>query len=210
MKPIVVQDDVALVAVVNNWLQNALLSSSLKTVQLPAGSTPISLYKSWTSQPPDFLKEILNEVIFQQVDDVLTGPKAGLFKTFFERHLPTYTQRFQPLSNAPLTPDIAILGVGVNGHLAFHEPEVNFNFNYGCVKLSPVTCESLSLSSPTWGISYGAGHFLNCPSLLIIAKGKNKKTIVTKALTEEIPTSPFSYILKTHPNCCLVIDEGTF
>ena len=204
MNLIVAQDDVDFISNLNSWLQQSLLNSVNKNVQLPAGQTPEGLYKNWELERPSFL----NGLLFQQVDDVLTGPKAGYFKSFFATHLPSYSEQFLPLGDAPVLPNIAILGVGINGHLAFHEPEINFNFNYGCVKLSASTCENLNLKSPTWGISYGAGHFLKCHSLLIIAKGKNKKDMVQKALTEKYPTSAFSYILKSHPNCTLVVDQA--
>src|SRR3989344_2611554 len=153
MKLIAVQDDVELVSIVNNWIEASLKNSdsNQKIIQLPAGSTPLSLYKSWENEQPAFL----NNAVFQQVDDVLTGPKSSCFKLFFAEHLPSYQQQFLPLSDSPVKPNIVILGVGVNGHLAFHEPEINFNFNYGCVKLSPATCKNLNLSEPTWGLSYG-------------------------------------------------------
>lgn len=202
MNTIAVQDDVELVLTVNHWLKQCLINlEGRKIIQLPAGGTPQSLYTSWEKDRPVFL----NDVFFQQVDDVLTGPKSGCFKLFFDEYLPSYRNQFLPLSDSPLAPSPAILGVGPNGHLAFHEPEISFNFNYGCVRLSASTRESLNLSAETWGLSYGAGHFLRCPAVLIIAKGKNKKPIVQKALAEKIASSPFSYILKEHSNCTLII-----
>ncbi len=203
MNRIIVQDEAGLVMAVNNWLQKSLLNSTQKIIQLPAGNTPRYLYQSWEQSRPEFL----NNVIFQQVDDVLDGPKAGCFKLFFEEHLPSYKNQFLPLTDTPTAPNIAILGVGANGHLAFHEPKINFSFNYGCVMLSPTTCQNLNLTPPSWGISYGAGHFLQCHSVLIIAKGKNKKAIVETALQEKNPSSAFSYILKSHHNCSLILDQ---
>lgn len=205
MKLITVQDDVELISNVNTWLRTSLQSSdsNQKIVQLPAGNTPLSLYKSWESERPDFL----DDVTFQQVDDVLTGPKSSCFKLFFKEHLPSYQQQFLPLSDSPVKPNIVILGVGANGHLAFHEPEINFNFNYGCVLLSPTTCKNLNLIEPTWGISYGVGHFMQCHSVLIIVKGENKKAIVQQALTEKTPTTPFSYVLKHHLGCKVLFLE---
>lgn len=203
MKLIHVQDDVELVVNTNYWLKQNLLSSKKKVVLLPAGGTPIAIYRNWESEHPDFL----NNIQFQQIDDILTGPKAGYFKTFFEQHLPFYSDQMIPLADEPLTPTVAILGVGLNGHLAFHEPEINFNFNYGCVKLSDVSCQSLALDQATWGLSYGLAHFMKCPAVLVIAKGQNKKDIVEKSLTEAVPSSPFSYLLKKHPHCTLILDQ---
>lgn len=205
MNTISVQDDAELIANVNSWLESSIArsDSAQKIIQLPAGQTPLALYKSWEQKRPGFL----NQLLFQQVDDVLTGPKEGCFKLFFEEHLPSYQKQFLPLSNSPIAPGIAILGVGTNGHLAFHEPEINLNLNFGCVRLSTSTCESLKINEPAWGVTYGAAHFLRCSSVMIIAKGSSKKAILETALNEKIPTSPLSYILKSHRNCSLVIDR---
>lgn len=205
MNTISVQDDAELNNQVNTWLHLALknIGAHNKIVQLPAGNTPLSLYKSWEATPPEFL----NDILFQQVDDVLTGPKSGCFRKFFEENLPSFQNQFLPLASAPITPGIAILGVGPNGHLAFHEPDISLSLNYGCVRLSASTCDGLGITEPTWGITYGAAHFLKCPALLIIAKGKNKKTILDKALTETSPSSPLSFILKSHRNCTLIIEQ---
>lgn len=205
MNIISVQGDDELIYKVNTWLEHSLsnINSGQKIVLLPAGNTPQTLYKSWERSPPAFL----NGILFQQVDDVLTGPKSGCFKLFFDEQLPSYHKQFLPLTDSPLAPGVAVLGVGPNGHLAFHEPEVSLSFNYGCVRLSGSTCESLNISEPTWGITYGAAHFMQCPSLMIIAKGQNKKAILEKALNEIIPSSPFSFVLKSHPNCTLIIEQ---
>lgn len=212
MNHILAQDDVEFISSASHWLKTALTDSQPNshqtahqianqiTVQLPAGSTPKSLYHYWESTRPDYLQK----VHFQQLDDVLTGPKKDHFKLFFQQHLPSYVNQFIPLANSPITPGIAILGVGLNGHLAFHEPEINFNFNYGCVKLSTSTCKNLGLAEPTWGLSYGVAHFMQCQAVLILAKGENKKAIVQKALQESTASSPLSYVLKSHANCTLL------
>lgn len=201
MNIISVQDDAELIESANTWTEASL--SNQKILQLPAGNTPMALYRSWEASRPDFL----NGVMFQQVDDVLTGPKSGCFRSFFKEQLPSYQKQFMSLSDNPLEPGLAILGVGINGHLAFHEPEINMSLNYGCVQLSDSTCASLGVTGPTWGLTYGAGHFIRCKALLIIAKGKNKKAVLETALTETEPTSPLSYILKSHSNCTLIIDR---
>lgn len=205
MNIISVQDDAELIDSANAWTVAYVTSitSPQRILQLPAGNTPVALYRSWELTRPDFL----NGLLFQQVDEVLTGPKSGCFRSFFNTHLPSYQKQFLPMTDTPISPGTAILGIGVNGHLAFHEPEISMNFNYGCVQLSESTCEGLGVPGPTWGLSYGAGHFARCSALLIIAKGKSKKPILDKAMTEKVPTSPFSYILKTHSNCTLIVDR---
>lgn len=187
---------------INEWLKKGLDPDSKQNLLLPAGKTPVDLYQNWETTKPEFLKFYT----FQQLDDVLTGPQAGIFKKFFCEHLPSFQKQFQDLSVEPLKAQQAILGVGTNGHLAFHEPEIDFSFNYGCVRLSEETCRNLKLTDPTWGLSYGAGHFMNCSSVLIIATGENKKNIIEKSLEESSPSTPFSYLLKNHIDCTFITD----
>lgn len=206
MKLVVVQDDVELIGYVNQWLQQYLANLNIKNILLPAGSTPINIYKNWEALHPEFLKTAQ----FQQLDEIITGPKAGYFKTFFKKHLPTYFSQFTELAAEAQKPGLALLGVGLNGHLAFHEPEINHNLNYGCVKLSEITCKSLQIDEPTWGLTYGAAHFIKCPAVLIVANGSSKKEIVRRALSETEASSAFSYILKMHPNCTLLVDKNSY
>lgn len=191
-----------LIAHINDWLQKDLDQQVTENLLLPAGKTPIELYQNWESVKPSFLKNYR----FQQLDDVLTGSQAGLFKKFFQQHLPSYQNQFQDLSADAVKTDRALLGVGTNGHLAFHEPGISFNFNYGCIKLSTETCQNLKLEESTWGLSYGAGHFMKCSSVLIIATGEHKKTIVEKSLAEAEPSTPFSFLLKNHIDCTFITD----
>lgn len=61
----------------NQWIQNH--SSPGDLIHLPAGSTPIPIYKQWEKMRPEFL----NSLRFQQVDEVITGNRKGLFENFF-------------------------------------------------------------------------------------------------------------------------------
>ena len=140
----------------SSWCQKKIALTGAQSIYLPAGGTPIPLYRQWTASPPEFLRSL--QLI--QIDDILTGNKAGLFKQFFIQHLPKEKDHFRWIGKNYDQADLAILGLGLNGHIAFHEPELPKNFYSGCVLLSPKTCETLSVPKDTWGISYGASAFL--------------------------------------------------
>ena len=89
----------------------------------------------------------------------LTGPKKGVFKIFLEENLPHYRHQIRFVDDCSRAADLAILGLGLNGHVAFHEPGIDGSFYSGSVRLSEITCDHLGLERGTWGVSYGAGAF---------------------------------------------------
>lgn len=198
MKVLQAQDENDFIVQTNNWLKSRSHPKDL--VHLPAGGTPLPIYRNWENQAHSFLKEIS----FQQVDEVIRGNHTGLFAQFFKDHLPSYQNQFIPLQEEPLKSQCAILGVGENGHIAFHEPEIPLNFNYGCVKLSAITKASLNLSPDSYGQTYGLEAFLKVPHLLILASG-SKKASILKALLDPSNRGYIVCQLKDHIDLTLVI-----
>jgi glucosamine-6-phosphate deaminase len=102
--------------------------------------------------------------------------------------------------------DVAILGLGLNGHIAFHEPHLPANFYGGCVDLSEITRRTLGLTEQTWGITYGASTFMNCKSILMIASGESKRKVVSQ-LCGRSASLPATALLK-HRDFTLLIDRA--
>ena len=170
----------------NEWVSAAWnwLHSELKTGQrlfVPAGGTPTPLYQRWRRENSPLLKSLK----LVQIDEIINGPKRGTFRRFFEAEMGPYLDQFELIGQADKTADAAILGVGVNGHVAFHEPHIPRHFAGGCVRLSCETLEYLHLEDPTWGVTYGVGAFSQCRSVLVLAQGENKQRILKKALAQK-------------------------
>ncbi len=181
----------------NDWIEKVwawVHSQTLKgqRVFLPAGGTPSPAFARWTAKPSAHLKSLR----FVQIDDILNGPMRGHFRQFFEKELTQYLAQFEWIDKADQTADVAILGVGVNGHVAFHEPGLPRDFYSGCVNLSAETLSYLKLPSPTWGITYGVGAFLNCKKILVLARGDRKKAIMKQAAKDK--TLPIGWIMEHH------------
>lgn len=161
-------------------------------VFVPAGNTPAPMYRQWVRTPSD----LLTSLKFVQIDDILSGPQRGTFKKFFVDEMNPYLGQFEWIENADRKADVAILGVGLNGHVAFHEPGLPRHFHGGCVSLSAQTMSYLNLTPPTWGITYGAAAFLNCSKILVLARGDRKKQIMKQAATDK--TLPIGWIMEHH------------
>lgn len=191
------KDENEWVSLAANWV-NLEIKPGQK-VFVPAGGTPQPLYRRWVREP----NELLRSLKLLQIDDILNGPQKGTFKKFFHEELQPYLHQIEWITKADQTADVAILGVGVNGHVAFHEPQMPRHFDSGCVRLSSETLAYLNLEDPTWGVTYGVGAFLKAKKILVMAKGEKKERILKIALKEK--NLPISYILE-HPNVTLITD----
>ena len=198
MKLIILEDMSEVGREVSSWVD----ARQPRRLFVPAGQTPIALYQLWERERPHFLRHC--ELL--QIDDVLTGPARFQFKAFFERELPTYISQFQWIDRGDQTADAALLGLGLNGHIAFHEPGLGPTFYSGCVRLSSTTCRQLRVAEGTWGITYGGGAFEMCASLAIMVTGESKREVLKKLLAGD-ETLPATALLK-HSDLTIFADRA--
>ena len=186
------------IAKVNELLIKAL--SSQDKIYLPAGKTPIALYENWEAMHPEFL----NEKALIQIDE-LHG-QDPIFKPFFEEHLPSYVEQFEWINEQATQAGVALLGLGLNGHVGFHEPHMPNDFAFGKVDLDEKTCDTLDVEYPAQGITYGVGSFAKCETVIIVIQGAHKKSVLEQLKNEDqkIPASAFY----SHANCHVVYDVG--
>jgi 6-phosphogluconolactonase/glucosamine-6-phosphate isomerase/deaminase len=176
----------------NDWLQNRITKLKVKSVYLPAGDTPRPLYSNWEAQKPAFLDLIQ----FIQIDDVATGSKRGIFKDFFCKELPTFKNQIHFFDQGQEQADLALLGLGLNGHVAFHEPHIPTHFFSGCVRLSDETLKNLDLKKSTWGKTFGVEAFMKTKAILMIVRGQKKKNILNEFLNSQLTHLPSQHLLK--------------
>lgn len=167
---------------------------------MPAGETPRVLYEQWQKADPDFLKGMT----LIQIDDVVSGRKKDMFKHFFFEHLPRYQKQFVFFNDGEMIADLAVLGLGLNGHVAFHEPGVSPQFFSGCVQLSQKTKETLDLEPETWGQTFGIDAFIRTKAILMLVRGEKKREVVNRLMRAD-PSLPASSLLK-HNNFTLITD----
>ncbi len=120
----------------------------------------------------------------------------------------------QALLSAPI--DIAFVGIGENGHLAFNDPPADFKTEepYIVVKLNEA-CRRQQLGEgwfatladvPQRAISMSVRQILKAKAILCIVPDTRKAAAVKACLEGDIsPLAPAS-ILRTHPNTILYLD----
>jgi glucosamine-6-phosphate deaminase len=105
--------------------------------------------------------------------------------------------------------DLALLGIGTNGHVAFNEPHMEFNTRTRLVELHEETLmANFKGSAPAHSaLTVGLGTILEARKIFILALGKNKATAV-KCATQDIASRgcPAS-VLQTHPAVTWFLDQ---
>ena len=185
------------IAATEQWLASRVERHKARSLFLPAGETPKPLYAKWRKEWPAYLSGLK----LMQVDDVLTGTGAGVFARFFQDELPGHPV-IRPVQESKA--DLAILGLGTNGHVAFHEPGLPMSFRFGEVLLESDTARRLSLEAGTKGITYGVGVFSEAKAILLVVRGESKKSAFEKFLKND-PSVPASGLL-THPDLTVLKD----
>jgi glucosamine-6-phosphate deaminase len=219
----------------------SLLGQSIKKnptlrLGLAAGNTTIGVYQSLAdlhrSTHLDF-----SGVEFFSLDEFLGLPPSSSksYHAFFHQHLfrhinadpahihllmgvpqgdiVSYCHSYERLIHERGGIDVQLLGIGINGHLAFNEPMSSFRSRTRVSLLSAETRETLSRTFnetevPEWALTLGLGTIAEARILLMLAFGKEKAQMIAQAvegpLTASIPASS----IQLHPNAVVILDQA--
>ncbi len=110
--------------------------------------------------------------------------------------------------------DLQLLGIGLDGHIGFNEPDDVFVGPTHEVALDPSTIEANARffdsadDVPRKAITMGMLSIMQAKKVLLIANGKAKREIVEKAfygpITPQVPAS----ILQLHPDVTVIYSEN--
>ncbi len=110
--------------------------------------------------------------------------------------------------------DIAILGVGTNGHIAFNEPGVPFDMPSHVVTLTEETRIANAgtfggdpSQVPSQAITVGISTILKSRRILLLARGEAKRRAISELLSGiSSPQWPITALL-SHPSVHLITDQ---
>ena len=110
---------------------------------------------------------------------------------------------------------LAMLGIGMNGHIGFNEPGATADFEGGRILLSD---NSLVVGQKyfdkrhdlKYGVTLGIKTLVNADKVILIANGEKKADIVARSLrTSDNPELPASY-LTNHPDYRVFLDKAAY
>ena len=110
--------------------------------------------------------------------------------------------------------DLQLLGIGLDGHIGFNEPDEFFTAETHPVDLDPSTIKANArffaseADVPKRAITMGMLSIMQAKKILLIANSSAKKEILEKAfygpITPEVPAS----ILQLHPDVTVIFSEN--
>ena len=112
--------------------------------------------------------------------------------------------------------DIQVLGIGRNGHIAFHEPDEEL---VPVTHVTSLTADTIDANArffksadevPTHALTMGMGTILSAKKIIIIATGANKHEAVKQMLKGTCTTKCPASFLNLHKDVVLVCDEAAY
>lgn len=215
------------------------------TLVLPTGDTPLPLYHELSDAcrraPEDVFHLSLRDVTIFNLDEYIDAPQENSYRQYMWDNLLKYATL--PNFHIPFLPryvkihgdkigaicneynhlldqqdiDLAILGVGQNGHIGFNEPGCDPEERTHLVTLSESTRAANAHlfrspeDVPTQAITMGLKDILSAKRIILLASGPSKKEAIYRLYfgQKEDPEWPVTYLLR-HPNVTLIVDRDCF
>ena len=112
--------------------------------------------------------------------------------------------------------DLQVLGIGLNGHIAFNEPDDALIAGTHITSLTDDTIEANSRffaskeDVPTRAFTMGIGSIMKAKKIILLANGANKHAAIAQMLDDKITTQCPATILKAHPDVYLFCDKAAY
>jgi glucosamine-6-phosphate deaminase len=219
----------------------AVRQSPSLVLALPTGETPIGAYHALVALHRETGTDWSRATTFNLDEYCDTGPDdpqsyaAYMREHLFEgvnlqpgrTHLPdgrapdaaAEASRYERAIAAAGGIDLAVLGVGVNGHIGFNEPAAALT----------AECHVAQLADETWrrnfprladdpvaaaagryrrAFTMGIGTILRARRILLLGAGAAKREVLERAFTGPVTTHTPASLLRLHGNVTLVLDEA--
>lgn len=199
---------------------------------LPVGQTAVPVYRELTRLNAAGRAPFRRATTFN-LDELSVPPDdPRSFRSFMERHLFSKVdldrRRIQFLrGDAPdserecagyervLTregpPDIAFVGIGENGHVAYLEPGRSLPPTTSRVRLSTSTRRGLAADGvrpvPREALTVGIETILSSRAILLVANGREKAAAVAAALEGPVTARCPASFLSLHPTLSVMLDR---
>ncbi len=128
-------------------------------------------------------------------------------------HTPAEGEDYDAAIRAAGGMDLALLGLGARGHVAFDEPGAPFGEGTHTAKLADVTRAALAETfggveqTPTQGVTIGIATILEARKILLVAVGADKANAAQKTLEGRPETFIPASFLQLHTDVELYLDH---
>ena len=112
--------------------------------------------------------------------------------------------------------NLQILGIGVNGHVGFNEPDINLETKTHVIQLSDntITANSRFFKNldkvPRKAITMGMATIMKSKKIILMAWGAEKKKPILKVISGHIATEVPASLLQVHNDVILIVDKQIY
>lgn len=233
---IVVRDYDEMSLVSANWLADEIKEDPNLVLGLATGGTPEGLYANLINMHKkdglDFSK-----VTTFNLDEYVSLPRENesSYYTYMHKHLFDHVnldrnnihlmdgnvtnltierQRYDQLILDKGGIDVQLLGVGVNGHIGFNEPNSTLKIDVHVTRLAKETIDANAryfnsiTEVPKFSLTMGIGSILRAKKIILIADGEHKAKAIKDLFHTEVidPQKPVT-LLRLHPDVTVIIDQ---
>ncbi|WP_434414577.1 glucosamine-6-phosphate deaminase [symbiont of Argiope bruennichi] len=111
--------------------------------------------------------------------------------------------------------DVLLLGLGVNGHIGFNEPNTPFSSLTHVVKLHEQSLKDHAKhffnnninEVPKEAVTMGIKSIMNAKKIVLLAFGETKTNILQKLIENEVTKKVPASVLQLHPDCHVICDQ---
>jgi glucosamine-6-phosphate deaminase len=215
------------------FVRDAVTEKPTLTIIFPTGSTPIGLYRLLRADHDAGTFSLARATVFQldEYVDLPTYP-VGSFREFLVTHLgpvivndQTTLQTIDPQAGEAWGShydelldqaggiDLAIVGVGRNGHLAFNEPGTPADIRSHEIVLTPSTLEANfgtvpEAQRPTRAFTVGLWDIARARRVLLLATGAAKAPVLAALRAGRYDPEIPATILIDHPGLTIIADQA--
>ena len=236
-KLIVVPDSVAASKTVADLVTETIQTNPSAAISLPTGSTPLAMFDILAA------RAARGEVDFSRIDFFCLDEYVGvtvedpnsltrwLWHALLDRigvkaeqvhalpatmdDLTAAAAKFDQSVSARGDLDLAVLGLGPNGHIGYNEPGSSADSRTRVITLTP---ESRSQASAYWqgavpipdrAMTMGVGTLLEARQIALLVTGAAKSQILRRTLEEPMSADvPASWLRMAGPRLAVVADEA--
>ncbi len=201
-------------------------------IGLPTGNTPLATYAELTRRAASGACDVRAATVYA-IDEFAGATRAtpGTNSVFYRQHLRVpfravhipnpgagdpgeHIRAFADAIRRAGGLDLCVLGIGVNGHIAFNEPGSAAAAPARVVELTAASREAHAeafgalANVPAHGLTLGVADLLAAKAILVMAQGGGKASMVRAAIegpqTADVPSS----WLQRHHDVTWLLDEA--
>lgn len=220
-------------ATASGFIEQRVAVNPRLSLTLPTGSTPSGMYRHLVHDHARGRFDLSRATVFM-LDEYLDLPSypVGSFAAYLEDHLGevvfngvTVVHRLDPSQGPSITADydraldavggldLAVIGVGRNGHVGFNEPGAPYDARTRATELAAETLEANfpcvpREQRPTRAVTIGMADLLRARSILMLVAGPHKAKVASLLLDGRFdPLVPATQLLD-HRDLTILMDAA--